>query len=204
MATKAKATRTKKERAELIESIYRHSPIKRGKIVVEDEYEPHTNYSKIMSKLYLGNKKASKDPEFFKGHKIKAVLNCTKDISNTFAGPKSDVEYMRIPINDSLKEIDIKKATEFMPAAVAFIHKHIVLQGDALLVNCYAGRQRSACMVVAYLMKHHSMDPTQACKFVMDRRPEAFHYGMSLNFSKSIQNYYETHCKPDKKMKTKK
>jgi protein-tyrosine phosphatase len=169
--------------------IYKHSPIKKGTIVVKNEDTPLTAYNKIMSRLYLGNHVASKDPKFFESKNIKAVLNCSKDIPNTFA--KKDVEYMRIPIDDSLREVDFNKAHLFMPAAVEFIHKHIVLQGDNALVHCWAGRQRSACMVAAYLMAKKNLTPKQACKLILEKRPEAFHFGMSLNFEKSLERYYQ-------------
>jgi Dual specificity phosphatase, catalytic domain len=120
----------------------KHSPIKKG-LVIKDEDKPLEMYSKIMSKLYLGNYQAAKNAEFFKDKKIKAVLNCSKDLPNTFAGKKDangveEVEYMRIPIDDSLKEIDINKCYEFMPAIVEFIHKHVVLQKHNTLIHCYA------------------------------------------------------------------
>ena len=130
-------TRRRKSKPSLSDLIYKHSPIKRGVLVVEDEDRPHSNFDKIISKLYLGNVKASKDRDFFKNKKIKAVLNCSKDIPNTFGGSK-DIEYMRIPIDDSLKEIDFEKAYEFMPAAVEFIYKHVVLEKRNILIHCWA------------------------------------------------------------------
>jgi len=35
------------------------------------------------------------------------------------------------------------------------------------------------------------MPVKQACKFILEKRPEAFHFGTSLNFSKSILSYKE-------------
>ena len=166
-----------------------HSPIKKG-LQIKDEDKPLDKFSKITSKLYLGNYQAAKDPEFFKEHKIKAVLNCTKDIPNHFHC-KKDIEYMRIPVDDSLKEIDIKKMYHFLPAMVEFIHKHIVLQKENIFVHCYAGRQRSCCAIAAYLIGKHGMSPAEACKFIMDKRPEAFHFGLSLNFENSLNKYYK-------------
>lgn len=183
-------TRVRKTKPSLSDAIYKHSPIKRGIIVVDNEDRPHTNFDKIMSRLYLGNNKASKDPEFFKSKKIKAVLNCSKDIPNTFRNSK-DIEYMRIPIDDSLKEVDFEKAYLFMPAAVEFIYKNAILEKKNTFVHCWAGRQRSAIMIAAFLVAKMNMTPTQACKFILDHRPEGFHFGMSLNFEKSIQKYYK-------------
>jgi hypothetical protein len=33
--------------------------------------------------------------------------------------------------------------------------------------------------------------PKQACKLILEKRPEAFHFGMSLNFEKSLERYYQ-------------
>ena len=130
-------TRIRKSKPSLSDIIYQHSPIKRGIINVKNEDKPHTNYDKIIDNLYLGNVQISKDEDFFKSKKIKAVLNCSKDIPNTFCDSK-DIEYMRIPIDDSLKPIDFEKAYLFMPVAVEFIHKHVVIENNSILVHCWA------------------------------------------------------------------
>lgn len=190
----------RKSKPSLSDAIYKHSPIKRGVIIVKNEDKAYSNFNKIMSKLYLGNNKAAKDPEFFKNKKIKAVLNCSKDIPNTFRNSK-DIEYMRIPIDDSLKEVDFERAYEFMPVAAEFIYKHAILEKNNIFVHCWAGRQRSCCMIAAFLMCKMGMTPTEACKFILDHREESFHFGLSLNFEKSIQKYYKDlqKCKPKRK-----
>ena len=182
-------TRKTTHRMSAAELLRKHSPIKNG-LKIKDEDKPLEKYSKIMSKIYLGNYQAAKDVEFFKDNKIKAVLNCTKDIPNHFHN-KKDIEYMRIPIDDSLKEIDIKKLYEFFPCIVEFIHKHAGIQKQNIFIHCYAGRQRSAGSVAAYLMAKYNMTPGEACKFIMDKRPEAFHFGLSLNFEDSLKKYHK-------------
>jgi len=182
-------TRKTTHRLSPADLLRKHSPIKNG-LKVKNEDRPLEKYTKILPKLYLGNFQAAKDPDFFKDKKIKAVLNCTKDIPNHFAC-KKDIEYMRIPVDDSLKETDIKKMYNFLPVIVEFIHKHIALQGNNIFVHCYAGRQRSAISVSAYLVAKLGMTPAEACKFVMDKRKEAFHFGLSLNFEDSLNKYYK-------------
>lgn len=184
-----KKQKLRERKVSVSDFIYKHSPIKKGTLVVKNEDTPLTAYSKIMSRLYLGNHHAAKDPKFFEAKKIKAVLNCSKDIPNTFA--KKDVEYMRIPIDDSLREVDFNKAHLFMPAGVEFIHKHIVLQGENILIHCAMGRQRSAIFVAAYLIAKKGLTPKEACKLILEKRPEAFHFGMSLNFEQSLERYYK-------------
>ena len=177
----------------LADYIRKNSPIKHG-LKISDEDKPLAKYNKIMNHLYLGNFQAAKDKEFFKNKNIKAVLNCSKDIPKHFAHIK-DIEYMRIPLDDSLKQKDFDLMFEYMPVIVAFIHKHVVIQEDNALVHCYAGRQRSAISVAVYLVDKYGLDPKDACKFVMDKRPEAFHFGESLNFDQALSKYHRTYKK---------
>lgn len=188
---KVKRTR-KTSHLSMSDHIRKHSPIKKGIVIVKDEDKPLAKYNKIIDRIYLGNIQAAKDKDFFKDKKIKAVLNCTKDIPNYFKCQKDpEIEYMRIPIDDSLKEIDFQKAYEFMPAAVEFIYKHAVLQKENVFVHCFAGRQRSHAMIVAFLMKKLNMSPKKASLFVMEKRPEVMHYGLSYNFEDSVLKYYK-------------
>lgn len=191
--------RTRKTTHKLSPADYlrKHSPIKKG-LKIKDEDKPLEKVNKIISKIYLGNYQAAKDPDFFKANKIKAVLNCTKDIPNHFVC-KKDIEYMRIPVDDSLRETDIQKMHKFFPAIVEFIYKHAVLQGNNILIHCYAGRQRSAISVAAYLIYNHKMTPLEACKHIMDKRKEAFHFGLSLNFEDSLNQYYKDLVKNKRK-----
>lgn len=181
--------RTRKTHAKkLSDELLKHSPIKKG-LVVKDEDKPYENYNKIMSKVYLGNYHAAKDANFFKKHNIKAVLNCTKDIPNYFAD--TGIEYMRIPVDDSLKEVDFKKMYEYAPCISEFLHKHATLQRDNIFIHCYAGRQRSVCAIVFYLIDKHNLTPSEACKKILGKRKEAFHFGLSLNFEDSINKFYK-------------
>jgi len=122
----------------LDEFLYKHSPLKKG-VVIKNEDKPLAKYNKIIDRVYLGNHQAAKDRDFFKSKKIKAVLNCTKekDISNNFAHHK-EIEYMRIPVDDSLKDKDIELMHQYMPCIVEFIHKHAVIGKNNILVHCWA------------------------------------------------------------------
>ena len=151
-------------------------------------------YNKIMNRIYLGNFQSAKDKEFFKEKNILAVLNCSKDIPNHFAHDKN-IEYMRIPVDDSLKQKDYDQMFEYMPVIVQFIHKHNSVQGNNILVHCYAGRQRSAISVAVYLVDKYGLDPKKACEMVLKKRPEAFHFGKSLNFDQALNKYYKKYKK---------
>jgi protein-tyrosine phosphatase len=138
---KEKKQRKRKENhLPLAEYIYKHSPVKKG-LVIKDENKPLTKYEKVMNKIYLGNYQAAKDRDFFKDKKIKAVLNCTRDIPNHFAHNK-DIEYMRIPVEDSLKDKDFDLMYQYFPVIVEFIHKHAGLHGNNILIHCWAKQSK--------------------------------------------------------------
>lgn len=193
--------REKQTSATPADYIRKHSPIKKG-LKIDDEDKPLSKYNKIMSKIYLGNYQAAKDRQFFTDKKIKAVLNCSKDIPNTFICQK-DIEYMRIPVDDSLKEVDFVKMYNYLNVMVEFIYKHVILQNEAILVHCYAGRQRSFTAVAAYLIAYCNMNVHQASKFIMDKRPEVMHFGTSFNFDQALIQFYDDIKKNPKKFKRK-
>lgn len=173
----------------LAEYIRRHSPVKRGIETNEDLDKTLARYNKIMSRIYVGNYEAAEDKNFIQEKNIKAILNCTKDFENKFCNNR-DIEYMRIPVNDNLRESDFKLMYKFFPVITEFIHKHADIQGNNILVHCAAGRQRSISAVVAYIMRFHGLNPHEACKLVLEKRPEAFHHGLSLNFDQALKWYY--------------
>jgi protein-tyrosine phosphatase len=188
----SKRTRRTDHNIPLATFLRRHSPLKpSASLAVDDPQVVTQKVNKITDHIYLGNYLAAKDKQFFKDKKIKAVLNCTKDrdVPNSFASNK-DIEYMRIPVDDSLREKDFDLMYQYMPCIVEFINKHVNIQKHNILVHCVAGQQRSAISVAAFLVSKCGMTPQQACKTVMDKRNQAFWFGTSLNFDKSLMKYY--------------
>jgi protein-tyrosine phosphatase len=87
-----------------------------------------------------------------------------------------------------------------IPQLVEDIHYHIS-KNNKVLVNCYAGRQRSAAVVACYLIKYanYEFDTADSKKEVVDKcikyiqmkRPVAFtprpnFYNTIVKYSKSI------------------
>lgn len=190
-----KKNRTRKisPKLPLAEYIRRHSPIKAG-IRVLNEDIPLAKYNKITNHIFLGNFQAAKDKDLFKTHKIRAVLNCSKEIPNYYSHHK-DIEYMRIPVDDSLKQKDYDLMFQYLPVIVEFINKHANIANHNILIHCHAGRQRSAISVAAFMVAKCGKTPQEACKIVMEKRPEAFHFGKSLNFDQALNKYYRAYIK---------
>jgi len=66
-------------------------------------------------------------------------------------------------------------------------------------IRYVSGRQRSAISVAVYLVVKYNMTPGDACKYIMDKRKEAFHFGLSLNFEDSLNKYYRNLQKSKRK-----
>ena len=94
------------------------------------------NANEIIPGLFVGNMHAARDPQFFKANRIGAVLNLTPEVQNYFASKSGDVEYMRLNVNDSLKQEDFNKMFKYFPSGISFIYKNLNLEGKNVLVHC--------------------------------------------------------------------
>lgn len=151
------------------------------------KYNTKSSYDQIIPNLYIGNKDSAKSKQFMKDKKIKVVINCSKGIPNSFESDPA-IEYYRLPVDDSLLDEDIELMTELLPKYVEIVNTSLI-NNKPVLVHCYAGRQRSACLIAAYLIFKKKWTLTQTYKYIISKRKEAFHYGTSYNFHKSLLNY---------------
>lgn len=139
--------------------------------------------TEIIKGLWIGNLHSAQNKKFFEKEIIGAVVNCTPDIPNTFE--TMGVLYLNIPMNDTLKEKDIKDMNRYLARTVKFIHTNLSNKRN-VLVHCHAGMQRSAAVVAAYLMKYHKKSIMDAINLIIYRRPIAFFYGQNVNFLNSL------------------
>ncbi len=143
----------------------------------------NANATEIIKGLWIGDAYSSQDTQFFKDYKIGAVINCTPDVPNKFS--RYGVNYLRIPIDDSLQKKDIDAMKRALLPAIYFINQHRKNDKN-ILVHCHAGIQRSADIVVGYLMKVHKFSLVKAIDFVIKQRPQAFFGGKHINFLDSL------------------
>ena len=144
--------------------------------------------NKIMKGLWLGDEDASSDYKFLKNNKITVVINATMSVPNKFS--KRGITYIRVPLDDSLKMVDINKMTAYLPYIIQTLRRFHVAEKKNILVHCHAGMQRSAIIVASYLCRYYKMTPDKAIKKVIEKRPVAFLGGESINFGDSIKTYY--------------
>lgn len=140
----------------LIISSIKNNIIRDIKLVYEKITNPTTddNYNEIIPGLYLGNYDAAMSKTFIIDKDINLVINCSNDLDfpdfyKTIH--KSNFKYVRIPLDDSHRDIDQLVMSISLPKICPIIHDNL-LNGFNVYVHCYAGMQRSATVIICYLM----------------------------------------------------
>lgn len=141
--------------------------------------------SRILPRLWLGNKTAALNTAWLQENHISTVFNCTKDIPFG-AGP---LHQYRVPIDDSLLQEDIEKLTAWTPE---IIYKLIAEynRGAVILVHCWAGVQRSAAVVAMFLMTYYRQPFSAVVPYMRQRRSIVF--SPATNFEQSIRAWEGT------------
>ena len=148
-----------------------------------------SNATLVCASIWIGDATASASETFFKKYDVKGVLNCTPALPDHFRGDP-DIEYMRIPVHDSLSRRDIKQLFDYFPVICEFIHKIVVIKKQTLLIHCRLARQRSAASVAAYLIKNHGLNPNEAMTYLLKKKPDVFCFGRSVNFAAALNKWY--------------
>lgn len=136
----------------------------------------------VMPGLWLGNIKIAQNLSFFETNDIHCVINCSKDLP--FYCNKC--ENIRISVNDDLKISEINKLYEYFDKAADFINSRL-LYNKNILVHCYAGKQRSASIIVVYLMKYCDLSLKNSIIVLKSKREIVF--TPTINFRKSLLKY---------------
>tara|TARA_B100001093_G_C26550247_1_gene894159 strand:+ start:235 stop:678 length:444 start_codon:yes stop_codon:yes gene_type:complete len=121
----------------------------------------------IITDLWLGNIRDSRNQEFI--NSVDIVINCSKKIP--FLNKKK--KCIRIPIDDNLEKEEIMNMYKFYPKITKIIYSYLV-NNKVVFIHCYAGKQRSASIVVAYLMKYLGIKMNNAIKLLESKRSIVF------------------------------
>ena len=170
----------------------------------------YCNVNEIVPRIWLGNYIAALDQNFLQNSKIDVVVNCTP---NMLFSSLDNIEYIRIPVYDSLLEKDILLMEEYLKVLIPRL-SHYYANGKTILIHCYAGKQRSAIVVAALLYylqnikhiqilnprdsrdsqtRHIQLTPQDIFNYILDKRPQAFMYGFRINFFKTFNRFFNIH-----------
>jgi protein-tyrosine phosphatase len=136
------------------------------------------NASQIYKGLWMGDQIAAEDNKFFKKYNIKSVVNCTPDIKfNKLAKNK-----LHLSVNDNLQIDQIMFMYKYLEKITEWIHNSLE-NNKNVLVHCHMGRQRSGCVIAAYLMKYKNMKYPEVIKYIKKFRQEAFFGGVNFEIA---------------------
>jgi protein-tyrosine phosphatase len=120
----------------------------------------------IVPNLWIGSAADAVDVAAARRRNFRLVVNCSRDIP-----PGLDIPVYRIPIDDWAGESRalLKHLPRILPVVDAVLEA-----GHGVLVHCFAGMQRSAAVVTAYLMWKHGYTAAEAMAGVQRIKPETF------------------------------
>ena len=136
----------------------------------------------ILPNLWLGNIKIASTSAFYINHNINCVINCSKDIE--FFDKKCN--NIRISVNDDLKKKEIDNLLLYLDKSSDLIYEQLI-NNNCILVHCYAGIQRSASVILAYLIKYANVSLYEGVQLIQSKRFQAFTPG--INFLNTLQKY---------------
>jgi len=122
--------------------------------------------TEIIPNLWVGNLKSRNDLHFLVSRNIMCVINCCKhDIIDRYG-------IISLPLN--IKQVHLG-IIEHGPEDQRSINSMLVVlescysmidyylnKGQSVLVHCYAGKQRSPTIIMAYLIRKCGLDPKNA------------------------------------------
>jgi protein-tyrosine phosphatase len=139
--------------------------------------------TEIINKLWLGGYDDAIDGAALKRNGITAVLNVTKETLpiKHFEG----IQYINVGLSDDhLNDWRIIKL-------ILKIMKHLIYNGETILIHCAAGISRSPFMVALYLKEHYGCSLDKAYKLLKEKYIIADEE-TPLKSTKELKLVYET------------
>lgn len=125
------------------------------------------NAQEIYPGLWLGDINSALDKKFLHGKKITCIFNCTRSLP-FIEDPYVTAKY-RVAVMDNLENEEIQKMYKLLNPTINKLFT--MLNDNNVLVHCHKGKQRSATVIIAYLMKFANMTKDEALYTVKTKRP---------------------------------
>jgi hypothetical protein len=137
----------------------------------------------IIPNLWISNLQIANDLINISNKNIQVIVNCSRDYSTC------NVKYnYRVPVvaaaGEYAKQCEI--LYNYIPQSVDYIHNKI-MDGYKVLVCCPTGRQQSATIIVAYIMKYGLVSLQVGNKYITSKYKGVFQPEMI--FKNSLEMY---------------
>ena len=160
--------------------------------MLEDGSSPCTSASEIIPHLWLGNIKSSRNRDFLHDQRITCIVNCTKNYDFDNDAMLPETQKIRVAISDTGTQEANQALLEVLDKVVTFIYKKLI-KGDRVLVHCYAGKQRSPAIIVAFLIKYCDWTVTEALTAINGKMKN--HWPIQTDhYLVALEKYRESTC----------
>ena len=141
--------------------------------------------TEIIPGLWIGNHIIANNYDFYKQKKISLVINCTKDLNFVSSEKHNSIQLrnIRIPVDDDLSSEQTDLLYKYLSKITLYIHQSLSKYKN-ILVHCYAGQQRSATVVCAYLMRYTKLPYKKVVSMIKSKRKQCFY--PEINFEDAL------------------
>lgn len=118
--------------------------------------------------LFIGDQYAAQDLEFIVANKVARIVNCARrQVPNHWES--IGIHYMSLPWQNKDKQVILDSNDKTFKTIFKFIEKGLE-NGESVLVHSVNCRSRSACVIVAYLIKKYHWGMFRAIDFLKTRK----------------------------------
>jgi predicted protein tyrosine phosphatase len=121
--------------------------------------------------MFLGDINDASSSILYEAQRFTLIVNCTKDIP--FFYNKDDLTHLRAPVDDIGNPRDVEDLARLIPKIVDEVEMHLARDGK-VLIHCRAGRQRSAAVATACLMRFLGIGRDEAIRKTKSLKRDAF------------------------------
>ena len=137
--------------------------------------------AEIIPNLWIGDINSANDTKFLCENNVTVIINCT--VKYGWCKLPYPVTRIRVPINDRGIQEDFDMMYTYMNKVIPVIYLYLSA-GRTVLIHCYAGRHRSVCIVLGFIMKYAEMDLQEAIDALQNKWPR-----VGMNFLHSLSKY---------------
>jgi protein-tyrosine phosphatase len=131
-------------------------------IIIDKIYYFFSDPTHIIDNIYLGNGNNAANFSSLENNNIQVIVNITSELDNYFENLNKFI-YYKFPLLD-------EKNNNISEYFKKFINVYETNENKNILIHCYMGASRSACLVLLYLIYKKNMTFDEANNFLIKKR----------------------------------